>query len=100
MKEIFSKLFILAFVMVLFLIFIFLFVDCKIENEKLRLKISLLEDENEKIQIESMEIRKTYSSLLGELIRNHKITLAELSTVLPKQEIEIFLKTQKIQNQK
>lgn len=99
MKEIFSKLITLAIAMVLFIIFIFLFVDCKIENEKLRLKIALLEDENEKIQIESWEIRKTYSTLLGELIQNHKMTLEELSSILPKQEIEIFIKSQELLNQ-
>jgi len=99
MKEIFSKLITLAIAMVLFIIFIFLFVDCKIENEKLRLKIALLEDKNEKIQIESWEIRKTYSTLLGELIQNHKMTLEELSSILPKQEIEIFIKSQELLNQ-
>ena len=97
MKEMLSKLIPLAVIMILFMIFIFLYADCKIENEKLQLKVALLEEENEKIQIESGEIRKTYTRFLVELIHSRKMTLEELSELLPRPEMENFLNSQERQ---
>jgi len=100
MKEMLSKLMPLALVMILFMTFIFLYADCKIKNEKLALKVALLEEENEKIQIESGEIRKTYSRFLKELIHSRKVTLEELSELLPQPEMEYFLNSQERQTGK
>jgi len=90
MKDYFIKLTEAAVILILLILFIFVFADCKMDSEKLRLKIELLEDENEKIGIETQEIRKAYSAFLARLIDENRVTISEISAFLPAKEFEVF----------
>ena len=90
MKDFYVKLIEAAVVLVFLIVFIFVLADSKMESEKLRLKISLMEDENEKLRIESQEIRKVYSALLIRLVNQNKVTIKEISASLPAKEWEVF----------
>jgi hypothetical protein len=90
MKDFYIKLIEAAIILILLIIFIFLLADCKMEREKMRLKIALLEEENEKIQVETQEIRKVYFSILTRLIDENRMTIAEISSSLPTKEFDVF----------
>ena len=90
MKDFYVKLGEAAVILILLIIFIFVLADCKMDSEKLRLKNSLLQDENEKLRIETQEIRKTYCALLIKLSEENKVTLKEISSSLPAKEKEVF----------
>lgn len=90
MKDFYVKLGEAAIILTLLIVFIFVLADCKMDREKMRLKISLLLDENEKLRIETQEIRKTYFTLLIRLIDENKISIEEISSLLPAKEWEVF----------
>ena len=90
MKDFYIKLIEAAIILILLIVFVFLLADCKMENEKLRLKASLLEDNLEKNQIEAQEIRKAYAVILSRLVAENRITSAEISSYLTTKEYEIF----------
>ena len=90
MKDFYIKLIEAAIILVLLIVFIFVLVDCKMDSEKMRLKISLLEDGNEKLRIETQEIRKAYCTLLIKFIEENKVTAAEISSSLPAKEFAVF----------
>ena len=93
MKDFYIKLIEAAIILILLIVFIFMLADCKMEGEKMRLKISLLEDENEKLRIETQEVRKAYSAILTRLIDEKRLTITEISTLLPAKEYEILANT-------
>lgn len=99
MKDFIIKLTEAAIILILLILFIFVLADCKMESEKLRLKIALLEDENEKLRIETQEIRKAYSAILTRLIDEKKVSIIEISSLLPAKEFEIFTTIQDEQGQ-
>ena len=90
MKNFYVKLGEAAIILILLIVFIFVLADCKMDGEKMRLKISLLQDENETLRIETREIRKTYYALLNKLIDENKISIEEISSSLPVKEWEVF----------
>ena len=90
MKDFYVKFGEAAIVLILLIVFIFVLADCKMDNQKLRLKISLVQDENEKLIIETQEIRKTYFALLIRLIDDNKVSREEISSSLPAKEWEVF----------
>jgi hypothetical protein len=98
MKNFYIKLAEAAIILVLLIVFIFLLVDCKMEGEKMRLKIAILEENQEKKLIETQEIRKAYSSILIKLVDENRITIAEISSSLPGKEFEVFTEIQNGKN--
>ena len=98
MKDFYVKLGEGAIVLILLIVFIFVLADCKMDNQKLRLKISLVQDENEKLIIETQEIRKTYFALLSRLIDDNKVSREEISSSLPAKEWSLFTSLQNKEN--
>ena len=58
------------------------------ESEKLKLQVSLLKDENEKLRIESEELHKHFERTFISLIEQKKIRVEDLTPVLSGKEIE------------
>jgi hypothetical protein len=58
------------------------------ESEKLKLQTSLLRDENEKLRIETEELRKHYAITFLSLIEKNKIRFEDLTSLLPEKEIQ------------
>ena len=95
MKDFYIKLIKAAIILILLIVFVFLLADCKMENEKLRLKVSLLQDDLEKTRVETREIRKAYAAILIRLLAEKRTTSSEISSHLSTEEFEIFTAIQK-----
>ena len=88
MKEIILKLIQISFIILMIILSLFLLVDCKMDNEKLSLKISLLRDDYEELNIETEEMRKYYAKAFYHLVEQNRITVDDLITLLPEKEIQ------------
>ena len=88
MKNIILKLIQISLIFLTVILFLFLLVDCKMECEKLRLQVSLLRDENEKLRVESIELQKHFDRTFISLIEQNKIRIKDLTSILSDKEIE------------
>ncbi len=64
------------------------------ENTKLKLTVQNLHEENEELESEIRQLRESCNRLCLTLLNNRKITMQEISNLLPQKEVD-FIKQER-----